>query len=170
MPHAVDPALLGTPNIHSTPTLAQLSTDTVLRRPKNLLIILLLLAGVCGVDQGFLPIFQDPNDAFFDLLVCFLIVGHQHVIFQGTVLRLLFLFREAGIGVLELLVFFVEALTLGVLGNVGLPQAPVEVVTRTAVLVEDGGACWNVSFISTTSARSSSRAGVRELARHQKRA
>ena len=91
-----------------------------------MLIILLLLAGVCGVDQGLFPIFQDPDDALFDLLVCFLVAGHQHVVFQGTVLRLSFLFGEAGIGVLELLVFFVKALTLGILGDVGLPQAPVE--------------------------------------------
>jgi hypothetical protein len=47
----------------------------------------------------------DPDDAFFDLLVRLLVVGQEDVIFQGTVLCLSFLFREAGIGVLELLVF-----------------------------------------------------------------
>lgn len=109
------------PNIHSLPTLTQLSTDTAL-----LSSILLLLNSICGVDQGFLPILQDPDDAVFDLLVCFLVVGHEDVIFQGATLCLSFLFREAGIGVLELLVFFVEALTSGIPGDVKLPQAPVE--------------------------------------------
>ena len=69
---------------------------------------MLLLTSICGVDQGFLPILQDPDDAVFDLLVCFLVVGHEDVIFQGAAFCPSFLFREAGIGILELLVFLTD--------------------------------------------------------------